>query len=239
MAIRAAGTYVSKSKGSRKSKKKESSISKDRFYNLTTNYFPQKFHGQTSHPKLKAKQDIDQFLMGRTFFVNQADLDSKESVYTNSPRNFHFKVNDISGNNCNSVFNGMTATKEKITSMIRKNHTLIEVNTTITLKDQSIFRVFVNAVTKKTSTSLRHYAKTSETKKIRAVIEEIIKSNCDGLEVSKLVSLLSTESLAREMEKKCESIYPINALIHKVKPIKNVACIIKSVVKDTAVENSA
>lgn len=230
MAIRAAGTYVSKNKGAKrgKAKGKENRFSKNKFYNLTSRLFPITNHGTTSHPKMRSKQDLTPFLVGRTFSVNQGDLECADPMNAvNSPRYFKFKVNAVCGNNCNSVFNGMEVSREKITGMIRKWHTLIEANIPITTKDGSTWRVFVNAVTKKKNPdSLKHYAKASEIKIIRKRIVETTLEHLDGIEVEKLVKILSTEGLAKEFETRCNEIYPIFAMIIKVKPIKNMQCII-------------
>ncbi|EED42293.1 SSU ribosomal protein S3AE, partial [Enterocytozoon bieneusi H348] len=72
----------------------------------------------------------------------------------------------------------------------------------------------------------QHYAKASEIKIIRKRIVETTLEHLDGIEVEKLVKVLSTEGLAKEFETRCNEIYPIFAMIIKVKPIKNMQCII-------------
>ncbi|KAL6120423.1 hypothetical protein NUSPORA_02853 [Nucleospora cyclopteri] len=242
MAIRALGSYVSKSKGAKrgKSKSKENRFSKNKFYNLTSTLFPVTTHGVTSHPKVRSRQDLNQFLVGRTFSVNQGDLECADPQQAqNSIRNFLFKVNKVRGNDCKSVFNGMEVSRDKVAGMVRKWHTLIETQVDVFTKDQSSWRFFVNAVTKKRNpTGMKHYAKASEVKRIRKITVEIIKGAIEGLEVEKMVKNLSTDALIREIEGKCSEIYPINAMIIKVKPIKNMQCIIsKMKVEEEEEEN--
>ncbi|ORD93189.1 RS3A, partial [Enterospora canceri] len=71
----------------------------------------------------------------------------------------------------------------------------------------------------------RHYAKASEVKEIRKIIVEILTKTLNGIEVEKLVKILSTDNLVREIETKCSSIYPVVAMVRKVKTIKNMQCI--------------
>ncbi|CAG2107309.1 unnamed protein product [Medioppia subpectinata] len=231
MAIRAAGTYVSKSKGAKKGKSrgKENRFNKNKFFNLTSRLFPVTNHGETSHPKMRSRQDLTPLLIGRTFSVNQGDLECADPLQAiNSQRNFDFKVNKVRGHDCLSVFNGMEVAREKVAGMIRKWHTLIEADVEIATKDQSTWRFFVNAVTKRgVSKSQKNYAKTSEVKEIRKIIVEIVKEQAEGLEVEKMVKLLSTDAISREIESRCSHIYPITALLRKVKPIKNMQCIVK------------
>ena len=240
MAIRAAGSFVSKNKGAKKSKSrsKENRFSKNKFYNLTSRLFPVTTHGTTSHPKVRSRQDLTGFLIGRSFEVNQGDLECANPLEAqNSMRYFKFKVNKVKGNDCCSVFNGMEVVRDKVAGLIRKWHTLIEANTEIITKDGSIWRVFVNAVTKrKNNNSLRHYAKASEVKEIRAKIVEILRKHLDGVDVEKVVKIISTDAIVREIETSVASIYPVTAMLTKVKAVKNMQCI---VVKNTKEEESA
>ena len=223
MAIRATGQYVSKNKGSRKSKSraKENRFSKKQFFNLTTSpVFPVTQHGKTSHPKTKAKQDLSPFLVGRTFNVNQGDLNG---MNTETHRNFSFKVGKVRGSDCMGVFNGIYVAQDKISSMIRKWTSLVNAHQDVTTADGSIWRVFVNAVTKRFPKQAKRnsYCQTSDAKRIRKVIFEVISEQLNGIDVDKMVKLLSNESIGVEIENRCASIYPVTAIVTKVKPIKN------------------
>jgi small subunit ribosomal protein S3Ae len=223
MTIRPTGQYVSKNKGSRKgkSRSKENRFSKKQFFNLTTTpIFPVTQHGKTSHPKTKAKQDLSAFLLGRTFSVNQGDLNGAN---TETHRNFSFKVGGVRGSDCLGVFNGIYVAQDKISSMIRKWRSLVNAHLDVTTSDGSIWRVFVNAVTKKLPNQEKRnsYCQTSDAKRMRKVIFEVISEELEGIDVDKMIKKLSTESIGTEIETRCASIYPVTAIVTKVKPIKN------------------
>lgn len=223
MTIRPTGQYVSKNKGSRKGKSraKENRFSKKQFFNLATSpIFPVTQHGKTSHPKTKAKQDLSSFLLGRTFSVNQGDLNG---MNTETHRNFSFKVGQVRGTDCMGVFNGIYVAQDKIASMIRKWRSLVNVHLDVTTADGSIWRVFVNAVTKKLPNQVKRnsYCQTSDAKRMRKVIFEVISEELEGIEVDKMIKKLSTEAIGTEIENRCAKIYPVTAIVTKVKPIKN------------------
>lgn len=223
MAIRASGQYVSKNKGSRKSKSraKENRFSKKQFFNLTTSpIFPATVHGKTSHPKTKAKQDLSPFLLGRTFNVNQGDLNQQN---TETHRNFSFKIGKVRGSDCIGIFNGIYVAQDKVSSMIRKWTSLINAHQDVTTSDGSVWRIFVNAVTKRMprQTKKNSYCQTSDCKRIRKIIFEVITEQFNGVDTDKMIKLLSNESIGTEIESRCASIYPVTAIVTKVKPIKN------------------
>lgn len=228
MAIRAPGTYVSKGRAAKKggrSRQKEDKFAKKRFFNLTTSQvFPVNFHGRTSHTRTRSKQDLSQFLVGRTFNVNQGDLngDNKDTF-----RNFSFKVGEVKGHDCASYFNGMYVSRDKIAQLVKKWHTLIAAHVDVTTKDGSTWRVFVEAVTKRVpgQTKKTVYAKASQIKAVRQVMFEVVREEVDGQDVEKVIKKLSTEAISKEIETKCADICNITAIVKKVKPIKNMKII--------------
>lgn len=228
MAIRAAGTYVSKGRASKKggkSRQKEDKFGKKKFFNLVTQpVFPVTLHGRTSHTKSRPRQDLTPYLVGRTFNVNQGDLTNENK---DTFRNFSFKVGEVRGHDCVSYFNGMYVAKDKLAGLVRKWHTLITAHVDVETKDGSTWRFFVEAVTKRTpgNTKKTVYAKSSQVKAMRQIMFETIKEEVDGQDVEKIMKKLSTEAIAKEIETRCAEICNINAIIKKVKPIKNMKII--------------
>lgn len=223
MAVRPTGSYVSKNKGSKKAKSraKENRFSKKQFFNLCTPaVFPVTSHGKTSHPKTKAKQDLSAYLVGRTFSVNQGDLNGNN---TETHRNFSFKVAKVRGSDCLGEFNGMYLSRERINNMINKWHTLIDSHFDLTTADGSIWRFFVTAVTKRIpgETKKNSYCQTVSVKNIRRIMFEVLKEEVEGVEVDKVVNKLASEAIGAEIEKRCSKIYPITAVVSKVKALKN------------------
>lgn len=223
MAIRASGQYVSKNKrsGKSKSRAKENRFAKKQSFNLVTSpIFPITTHGKTYHPKAKAKQDLTPFLLGRTFKVNQGDLNG---LNTETHRNFCFKVGEVRGNDCLGIFNGMYVGRDKVTNMIRKWHSMIDARMDVTTSDGSVWRVTVHAVTKrfKDQTKKNCYCKTTEAKRIRKTIFDVLAEEINDIDVDKFIKKLSNESIGKEIETRCAEIFPITAIVSKVKPIKN------------------
>jgi small subunit ribosomal protein S3Ae len=227
MAIRATGQYVSKNKGARKTKSrgKENRFAKKQFFNLCTSpIFPVTSHGKTSHPRTKSKQDISSFLIGRAFNVNQGDLNGAN---TETQRNFCFKVSQVRGNDCLGAFNGMYIGKDKVCNLIKKWHSLIDAHLDLETEDGSIWRFFVTAVTKRMPGQVKKnsYCQTSAAKQIRKIIFEVLKEEVEGLDVEKVIKKLATESIGKKIENRCAKIFPITAIVSKVKPVKNMKII--------------
>lgn len=227
MAIRASGQYTSKNKNSKKSKSrvKENRFSKKQFFNLCTSpAFPVTMHGKTSHPKTKSKQDLTPFLLGRTFNVNQGDLNGAN---TETHRNFCFKVGEVRGRDCLGFFNGMYMSRDKVTGMIRKWHSLIDAHLDLTTSDGSVWRFFVIAVTKRLPGQIKKnsYCQASQSKAIRKIIFEVLTEEIEGMDPEKVVKKLSTELIGKEIENRCAKIFPVTAVVSKVKPIKNMRII--------------
>lgn len=177
--------------------------------------------GKTLCTKQNTKANLDKFLLGRNFEVNQGDLNpgNEESAV----RKFRFVVNNVNGRIVESEFNGMELTTEKKRGIIRKWHTLIEAFRDVCTKDGYHLRVFVTALTKHRpgSVSRTCYAKTSEVKKVRRVMFEVIENEISESELSKVVKKLSVEKLGKEIEKKASVILPLqNCYTAKVKVIK-------------------
>ncbi|WP_411025991.1 eS1 family ribosomal protein, partial [Salmonella sp. s54496] len=63
-------------------------------------------------------------LKGRVFEVSQADLQNDEGAF----RKFSLIVEDVRGKSCLTNFHGMTLTRDKYCSMVKKWQTLIDAN---------------------------------------------------------------------------------------------------------------
>lgn len=222
MAIRAPGQYVTR-KTNRKGRShhKENRFLKKRFFTLSsTTSFPVSQHGQTSVTRLRARQDLSLSLVGRTFNINQGDLNGENRE---THRNFSFKVGTVKGNNCVGYFNGMYLAKDKITGMVKKWHSLVEAETAITTRDGSTWRVFMIGVTRRQpgQTKKTSYIKSSQAKEIRRIMTETIRTELEGVDTDKAMQKLSSEALGRAAEVKCAGVYPMSIVVKKIKPIKN------------------
>ncbi|TBU10583.1 ribosomal protein S1 [Hamiltosporidium tvaerminnensis] len=157
------------------------------------------------------------------FCVNQSDLcpDNEE----NSFRKFKFVIDSVKGKDAISTFNGMEITSDKHKGIIRKWHTLIEGYLDIKTKDNFYLRVFMIAVTKRRSDSLKKtsYAHSSQVRQIRKIMFEVIKEEIEDCDISKIIKKLMNEKIGKEVEKRSGVIIPIqNCHVRKVKVIKRI-----------------
>jgi small subunit ribosomal protein S3Ae len=135
-------------------------------------------------------------------------------------------VEDVQGFNCLLNFHGMDMTRDKLCSLIRKWQSLIEAQVEVRTVDGYYLRIFAIAFTKKQANQAVKstcYAQAGQIRKIRKKMFEIMTeeaSKCDLKElVQKLIS--SPDSIGTEIEKKCQSIFPLqNVFIRKVKILK-------------------
>jgi len=160
-------------------------------------------------------------MIGRRYDVNQADLTGNND---DSHRKFLFKVGDVKGNECISFFDGMEITSDKQKAMIKKWHSLIEAEKDIVAKDGSIFRVFTMAITRRTPNYIKKtcYTKSSEEKKIRKVMVDVITEELSGMDVQKIMKKLSNETIGKRIEELGSEIFPLQSCcVRKVKTIKS------------------
>nr|6RM3_SB0 Chain SB0, eS1 [Vairimorpha necatrix] len=221
MAIQPPGSYAKANKKGSKKNQKIDNFTKKEWYNLKApSVFPNNVCGKTMATRTSNKQDLSTLLIGRKFEVNQADLTGNLEEHA---RKFSFRVNEVRGKDCIGVFDGMHMTSDKIKGIVRKWHTLIEAEKDIVTKDGAILRVFVNAVTKKTPacTSKRVYCKSSDEKRIRKVMFDIIEEELKDQDISKIMKKLSQEVIGKNIEKAGSAIYPLqNCCVIKVKTVK-------------------
>lgn len=170
---------------------------------------------------MNLKDSLEKKILGRNFEINQGDLNPGNEEY--SIRKFKFVITSLSGSVADSAFNGMQLTTEKKRGIIRKWHTLIKAFRNVVTKDGYELRVFVMAITKHApgSVSRACYAKTSEVKRVRKVMFEIIENEVADCDLNKIIKKLCSEKIGKEIEKRASVITPIqNCYTAKVKVIK-------------------
>lgn len=173
--------------------------------------------------RTSAKQNVLPSLVGRKFAVNHADLTGNAEF---AHRKFIFRVADVKGKDCIGVFDGMRLTTDKVKGIVKKWHTLIEAQRDIVSKEGNVYRVTMNAVTRRTPnwTKKTCYAKSSEVRKIRKIMFEVIDEELAGNDIQKIIKKLSSETIGRNVEKKASSIFPIQSVhVIKVKTVKTVS----------------
>jgi len=176
--------------------------------------------GKTFATKTIGKRQAKDSLLGRVIEVSLGDL--KQSGEEDAFRKFKLKVEAVQGTQCLTNFYGMSLTTDKLRSLVRKWHTLIEAHADVKTSDGYVLRVFVIAFTAKRKNQKRKtsYAQTSQVKKIRKKMIEIIQREA-AVPLSELVKKFIPESIGSAIETATQGIYPLQSVhIRKVKMLK-------------------
>lgn len=162
-------------------------------------------------------------LKGRVFTVSLADL-TKENAEDVDYRKIKLVAEEVQGKGVLTNFYGMDITRDKLNSLIRKWQTLIEAEVEATTTDGYRLRLFAIAFTKRRQNQIKKtsYAKASQIRAIRKKMVEIMKTAVETSDLKELVKKFIPEALAKDIEKACAGIYPLqNIFIRKVKTIKS------------------
>lgn len=113
---------------------------------------------------------------------------------------------------------------DKLKSLVRKWHTLIEAHSDVKTSDGYYLRIFSIGFTKARPNQNRKtsYAQSSQVRNIRRKMQDIISKEASGIDLQSLVAKLIPDTIGREIEKACEGIYPLqNVFIRKVKVLRS------------------
>merc|ERR1711972_1184994 len=112
-------------------------------------------------------------LKGRVLELNLADLNNDEDQ---AFKKIKLCIEEVQGRNCLTDFHGMTLTRDKLYSLIRKWHTLIEAHVDVKTTDGFLVRLFVIAFTKRRPDQVKTncYAQSAQIRKIRKKMIDII-----------------------------------------------------------------
>merc|ERR1712083_243466 len=161
-------------------------------------------------------------LKGRVFEVSLADLQA-ETDAERSFRKFKLICDDVQGKNCLTTFYGMNLTTDKLRSMVKKWQTLIEGNCDVKTTDGYLIRLFCIGFTRKQDQSNKKtcYAQAQQIRNIRKKMVDIITREVSATDLKEVVNKLIPDSIARDIEKACQGIYPLHDVhIRKVKVIR-------------------
>lgn len=159
-------------------------------------------------------------LKGRIYEVNLADLNNDDDQ---AFRKIKLQCEEVQGNNCLCDFAGMDMTRDKLCSLVRKWHTLIEATVDVKTQDGYFLRMFCIGFTQKRLNQVKAtcYAQSSQVRKIRKKMVEIMSREAKNVPLRKLVEKFIPEAIGKEIEKSCKFIFPLqNVHIRKVKILK-------------------
>merc|ERR1711964_190207 len=161
-------------------------------------------------------------LKGRVYEVSLADLQNEQDA-ERSYKKFKLPCEEVQGKNCLTTFYGMNLTTDKLRSMVKKWQTLIEGNVDVKTTDGYLIRVFCIGFTRKQDMSTKKtcYAQAQQVRNIRKKMVDIIQREVSSTDLKDVVNKLIPDSIARDIEKACQGIYPLHDVhIRKVKVIR-------------------
>lgn len=214
---------LTKGKKGGKKKAQDAFARKELYAVKAPSIFASRNAGKTIVNKTYGTKIASESLKGRVFEVSLADLNGGDEVQ--GYRKIRLVAEDVQGLNVLTNFHGMDITRDKLCSLIRKWQTLIEAHVDVKTTDGYVLRIFCIGFTKKQSNQAANstcYAQSGQIRSIRKKMFDIIteSAKCDLKElVQKFIS--SPESIAVEIEKACNAIFPLqNVYIRKVKVLK-------------------
>ncbi|XP_038219852.1 40S ribosomal protein S3a [Zerene cesonia] len=221
----AVGKNKGLSKGGKKGVKKkivDPFTRKDWYDVKAPSMFNKRQVGTTLVNRTQGTKIASEGLKGRVFEVSLADLQADTDA-ERSFRKFRLIAEDVQGRNVLCNFHGMDLTTDKLRWMVKKWQTLIEANIDVKTTDGYLLRVFCIGFTNKDSLSQRKtcYAQHTQVRVIRKKMCDIITRDVANSELREVVNKLIPDSIAKDIEKVCHSIYPLrDVCIRKVKVLK-------------------
>jgi len=182
--------------------------------------FPIRALGHTVVTKTQGTKIAKDSLINRVFESSLGDLkpDGEDDAF----RKFRFRVEDVSGSQCLTSFYGMDMTTDKLRSLVRKWHSLIEAHADVKTTDGFTLRVFVIGFTRRRPNQNRKtsYAQSAQVRQIRKKMVEIVQKESQ-VDLNQLVNKFIPEVIGKEIEKATLGIYPLqNVFVRKVKLLK-------------------
>jgi len=175
--------------------------------------------GKTLVNRTQGTRIASEGLKGRVFECSLADLQNDEIAF----RKFRLIAEEVQGRVVMTNFHGMDLTTDKLRSMVKKWQTLIEANIDVRTTDGYLLRVFCIGFTRKWPNQVRKtsYAQHTQVRAIRKKMVDIIQREVQTTDLKEVVNKLIPDSIAKDIEKACQSIYPLHdVMIRKVKVLK-------------------
>jgi len=186
------------------------------------NVFTTRSVGHTVVNRTQGMNIASEAVKGRVFEVNLADLQGGDE--DQGHRKIALRADDVQGKQVLTQFYGMDFTTDKLRSLVRKWHTLIEAHVDVKTTDGFILRLFCIGLTKRRNNQVKRtaYAQSSQIRAIRKKMVDIITREASTCELKDLVVKFIPESIGKQIEKECQGIYPLsNVFIRKVKMVKS------------------
>jgi len=197
-------------------------FSKKEWYDVKApSAFPIRQVGKTMVTKTVGTKLAKDGLMGRVFEASLGDL--KANAEDDAYRKFKLRVEEVQGTNCLTNFYGMDLTSDKLRSLVRKWHSLIEAHADVKTTDGYLLRLYAIGFTKSRPNQIKKtsYAQSAQVRNIRKKMSDIMNREASTVDLNDLVAKLIPESIGREIEKAAEGVYPLqNVLVRKVRMLR-------------------
>merc|ERR1711971_1261023 len=170
--------------------------------------------------RTQGQKTASEEMKGRVLELNLADLNGDEEL---AFKKVKLCIEEVQGRNCLTDFHALCLTRDKLQSLIRKWHTMIEAHVDVKTTDGYLVRMFVIAFTQKRADQVKTncYAQTAQIRKIRKKMMTIMTNEAGKVQLRDLVKKLIPESIGIEIEKQTQGIFPLkDVLIRKVKILK-------------------
>ncbi|ELW57422.1 40S ribosomal protein S3a [Tupaia chinensis] len=145
-------------------------------------------------------------LKGHVFEVSLADLQNDKVTF----RKFKLITEDDQGKNFLTNFHGIDLTRDKMCSMVKRWQTMIEAQADVKTTDGYLLRLSYVGFTKKHNNQIRKtsYSQDQQVCQIRKMMMEIMTREVQTNDLKKMVNKLIPDSIGKDIEKACQSIYP-------------------------------
>merc|ERR1712039_648754 len=146
--------------------------------------------GKTLVTRTQGTKIASEQLKGRVLEMNLADLNNDEDQAYKKVR---LCIEEVQGRNCLTDFHGLTLTRDKLNSLVRKWHTMIEANVDVKTTDGYVVRLFVIAFTKRRQDQVKTncYAQSAQIRKIRRKMMDIMTKEAGTVQLRELVKKLT------------------------------------------------
>lgn len=160
-------------------------------------------------------------LRGRVFTVSLGELN--QNAHEQAWRKVKLQCEEVKGFDLYTNFHGMDITKDKLCTLVKKWHSLIEAFVQAKTLDGYMVRVFSVAFTRRHKHQVKAtcYAKGSQKKQLRQKMMEIMLAEVTKNSLKDLFKKLLSDQVAKQITKECTKIFPLeNVIVRKVKVLK-------------------
>jgi len=198
--------------------------------------------GKTLVTKTQGTKIASEGLKGRVVEINLSDLQrpndltGEKTDEDNNYKKIRMCIEEVQGKHCLMDFHGLSFTRDKLCHLVKKWQSLIEANVDVKTTDGYTLRLFCigftahpdnhvdkNAYGSNQYTPSNCYAQTSQIRRIRAKMVEIMTQEVVKSSLKECVRKFVAGSIEKDIEKRIMRIFPMKRdeiFIRKVKVLK-------------------